>query len=188
MPSHRNGDHHTPPNRCQNRTAPERDISRPRARLVIRSPARHGVAGIYREQVRAPGGSSVHGCLHGLGCFRDWLSGDPNSLLPNASTIPASIGDAAGAGAPGSAREAADLLRTLQPVERTLTLLLAAVMAFGLTGPRGRLTRTTGMVVALTMVAAALFWRFTGLSLADGAILVAVGGAVGFLGGLCVRR
>ncbi|HSU12084.1 MAG TPA: hypothetical protein VLK57_23050 [Pseudonocardia sp.] len=44
------------------------------------------------------------------------------------------------------------------------------------------------MVVALTMVAAALFWRITGLSLADGAILVAVGGAVGFLGGLCVRR
>ena len=126
--------------------------------------------------------------LVAVGCFRDWLSGDPNSLLPNATTIPASIGDAAGAGAPGSAREAADLLRTLQPVERTLTLLLAAVMAFGLTGPRGRLTRTTGMVVALTMVAAALFWRFTGLSLADGAILVAVGGAVGFLGGLCVRR
>ena len=43
--------------------------------------------------------------LVAVGCFRDWLSGDPNTLLPSASTIPASIGNAVGAGAPGSARD-----------------------------------------------------------------------------------
>jgi hypothetical protein len=126
--------------------------------------------------------------LVAVGCFRDWLLNDPDVVLGGLSTIPASIGEAVAAGLPGSAGEAADLLRTLQPVGRALYLLLAAVMVFGLTGPRGGLTRTTGMVVALSMVAVALFWRFTGLSLADGVLLVAVGGAVGLAGGMCVRR
>jgi hypothetical protein len=126
--------------------------------------------------------------LVAVGCFRDWLVDDPDVLLPGVTTLPASIGRAVAAGPPSGVREAADLLTTLQPVERTLTLLLAAVMAFGLTGPRGGLTRTSGMVVALTMVAGALFWRLAGLSLADGVLLVAVGGAVGVVGSLFVRR
>ena len=86
------------------------------------------------------------------------------------------------------AGDVAGLLRILQPVERTITLLLAAVMVFGLTGTTGRLTRTTGLLVAVTMVALVLFWRSTGLAPADGAVLVAIGGVVGFIGGLFVRR
>ena len=68
------------------------------------------------------------------------------------------------------------------------TVLLAAVMVFGLTGVKGRLTRTTGLLVAVTMVALVLFWRSTGLAPAEGAVLVAIGGVVGFVGGLFVRR
>ena len=127
--------------------------------------------------------------LVAVGCFRDWVVNDPDSLLPGLSTIAASIGRTAAAGAPGTAAEAAGLLRTLEPIERTLTLLLAGLMVFGLVGPTGRLTRMTGVVVALTMVVVALFWRSAGpFSLADGTFLVAVGGLVGFVGGLCVRR
>jgi hypothetical protein len=33
-----------------------------------------------------------------------------------------------------------------------------------------------------------LFWRSTGLAPADGAVLVALGGVIGFIGGLFVRR
>ncbi len=126
--------------------------------------------------------------LVAVGCFRDWLVNDPDALLPGLSTISASVGRATAGGLPGTAAEAATLLRTLEPIERTLTLLLAGLMVFGLVGPTGRLTRVTGVVVAVTMVVVALFWRSTLFSLADGAILVAVGGLVGFVGGLCVRR
>ena len=128
--------------------------------------------------------------LVAVGCFRDWLVNDPDSLLPGLSTIAASIGRTARDGAaghrPGGGRRCSG---RSQPIERTLTLLLAGLMVFGLVGPKGRLTRMTGVVVAVTMVVAALFWRTAGpFSLADGAILVAVGGLVGFVGGLCVRR
>ena len=127
--------------------------------------------------------------LVAVGCFRDWVVNDPDSLLPGLSTTAASIRRAAAIGAPATAQEAAGLIRTLEPIERTLTLLLAGLMVFGLVGSTGRLTRMTGVVVALTMVVVALFWRTAGaFSLADGTFLVAVGGLVGFVGGLCVRR
>ena len=126
--------------------------------------------------------------LIAVGCFRDWLVGDPDSLLPGVSTITNAVRSAVGIAAPADTQEAALLLRTLQPAERTVTLLLAAVMLFGLTGAKGRLTRVTGLVVTVTIVVAVLFWRSTGLSPADGALLVALGGVVGFVGGLFVRR
>ena len=126
--------------------------------------------------------------LIAVGCFRDWLVGDPDALLPGLSTIPASIATAADGPPVNDARDVAGLLRILQPVERTITLLLAAVMVFGLTGVKGRLTRTTGLLVAVTMVALVLFWRSTGLAPADGALMVVLGGTVGFVGGLFVRR
>ena len=126
--------------------------------------------------------------LVAVGCFRDWLVGDPDALLPGLSTIPASINTAINGPPVDDARDAATVLRILQPVERTITLLLAAVMVFGLTGVKGRLTRTTGLLVAVTMVALVLFWRSTGLPPAEGALLVVLGGVVGFVGGLFVRR
>lgn len=126
--------------------------------------------------------------LIAVGCFRDWLAGDPDSLLPGATTIADGVRTAIRIAAPADAQEAAFLLRSLQPAERTVTLLLAAVMVFGLTGVKGRLTRFTGLLVAVTMVALVLFWRSTGLSPADGALLVVLGGLIGFAGGLFVRR
>ena len=102
--------------------------------------------------------------LVAVGCFRDWLVGDPDALLPGLSTIPASIAAAVDGPPVNDAQDVAGLLRILQPVERTITLLLAAVMVFGLTGVKGRLTRTTGLLVAVTMVALVLFWRSTGLA------------------------
>ena len=126
--------------------------------------------------------------LIAVGSFRDWLVGDPDVLLPGLTTIPGSIENAINGPAVNDAGDVAGLLRILQPVERTITLLLAAVMVFGLTGVKGRLTRTTGLLVAVTMVALVLFWRSTGLAPAEGAVLVAIGGLVGFVGGLFVRR
>jgi hypothetical protein len=126
--------------------------------------------------------------LIAVGCFRDWLVGDPDALLPGLRTIPASIQAAVNGPPVNDAQDVAGLLRILQPVERTITLLLAAVMVFGLTGSKGRLSRTTGLLVAVTMVAVVLFWRSTGLAPADGALLVVLGGVIGFIGGLFVRR
>jgi hypothetical protein len=126
--------------------------------------------------------------LIAVGCFRDWLVRDPDSLLPGVSTITNAVRGAIRIAAPADMQEAALLLRTLQPAERTVTLLMSALMVFGLTGAKGRLTRVTGLLVAVIMVALVLFWRSTGLSPADGALLVALGGVVGFVGGLFVRR
>ena len=42
--------------------------------------------------------------LVAVGCFRDWVVNDPDSLLPGLSTIATSIGRTAAAGAPGTAR------------------------------------------------------------------------------------
>jgi hypothetical protein len=126
--------------------------------------------------------------LIAVGCFRDWLVGDPSTLLPGLRTIPASVEEAVGGPPVTDTQDVAGLLRVLQPVERTITLLLAAVMVFGLTGAKGRLTRTTGLLAAVTMVAVVLFWRSTGLAPADGALLVVLGGVIGFVGGLFVRR
>ena len=80
------------------------------------------------------------------------------------------------------------LMMRPEPIERTLALLFAALMLFGLTGRTGRLTRVSGLVVVVTTVAAVLFWSSTGFRPDDGVLLVGLGGVVGFVGGLCVRR
>jgi len=122
-----------------------------------------------------------------VGCFRDWLVADPDNVL-GVSAITRGVGQAIDIAAPANMREAGLLLRALQPVERTLALLFAVLMLFGLTGPTGRLTRVSGLVVVVTTLAAVLFWSSTGFRPDDGALLVGLGGLVGFVGGLCVRR
>jgi hypothetical protein len=122
------------------------------------------------------------------GCFRDWLVADPDSLLPGVSTVVNSVQSAAEIAAPADVQEAGLLLRVLQPVERTLALLFAALMLFGLTGRTGRLTRVSGLVVVLTTVVATLFWSSTGFRPDDGVLLVGLGGVIGFVGGLLARR
>jgi len=125
--------------------------------------------------------------LIAIGCFRDWLVADPDNVL-GVSAITRGVGQAIDIAAPANMREAGLLLRALQPVERTLALLFAVLMLFGLTGPTGRLTRVSGLVVVVTTLAAVLFWSSTGFRPDDGALLVGLGGLVGFVGGLCVRR
>jgi hypothetical protein len=69
-------------------------------------------------------------------------------------------------------------------------LVLAALMAFGLTGPTGRLTRRIAILSALVLVAAyigaAILFRGSGPAI--GAFVILAGCVVGYLGGLLARR
>ena len=125
--------------------------------------------------------------LLAVGAFQPWTDGDGAARFAGVDTVPASVREAVGAEVTG-VEGAAAVVQTLQPVERTLLLLVAALMVFGLTGPKGRLTRLCGLVAVLSTIAAATLWQLGGLGLAPGLVLVVLGGVVGFVGGLIVRR
>ena len=69
-------------------------------------------------------------------------------------------------------------------------IALGVLMMFGLTGPKGRLTRLAAIlaavVVAGLLIAFALVNQNAGLG--QGAVLVLAGCIIGYIGGLLVRR
>jgi hypothetical protein len=126
--------------------------------------------------------------LVAVGAFLPWLVGDGPEVLPTVPNIAGSIG-AIGDAEVADVADAGDLVRQLQPLQRVAVLMMAALMAFGLVGPSGRLTRVSALVVTATMVVVAGFFTIFGLGGPDtGTFLVVLGGVVGFVGGLCVKR
>ncbi|HVK36602.1 MAG TPA: hypothetical protein VM428_13190, partial [Microlunatus sp.] len=67
-----------------------------------------------------------------------------------------------------------------------LLVVLAGLMAFGLTGASGRLTRWTALLAAVVLVAAAVMFRDFGLG--PGVIVIGLGCVLGYIGGLLRRR
>jgi hypothetical protein len=68
----------------------------------------------------------------------------------------------------------------------SVLVVLAGLMAFGLTGTSGRLTRWTALLAALVLVAAAAVFRDSGLG--SGVIVIGLGCVLGYIGGLLHRR
>ena len=68
----------------------------------------------------------------------------------------------------------------------SVLVVLAGLMAFGLTGASGRLTRWTALLAAVVLVAAAVMFRSFGLG--PGVILIGLGCVLGYIGGLLRRR
>jgi preprotein translocase subunit SecG len=71
-----------------------------------------------------------------------------------------------------------------------VVLLLAALTLFGLTGTKGRLTRTGAVLALVFMIAffVALIVRAENWDVGLGAIAIAVGAITAFVGGLFARR
>lgn len=65
-------------------------------------------------------------------------------------------------------------------------MVLAGLMAFGLTGTSGRLTRWTALLAAVVLVAAAVV--FSPFGLGSGVIAIGLGCVLGYIGGLLGRR
>jgi hypothetical protein len=65
-------------------------------------------------------------------------------------------------------------------------MVLAGLMAFGLTGTSGRLTRWTALLAAVVLVAAAVL--FSPFGLETGVIVIGLGCVLGYIGGLLGRR
>jgi hypothetical protein len=68
--------------------------------------------------------------------------------------------------------------------------VLAALMMWGITGKTGKLTRTSAVLLAASVIGYLLYLTVevgTGGPM-YGAILVVAGAVVGGLGGLCIRR
>ena len=76
------------------------------------------------------------------------------------------------------------------PTAGLLIIVLAIVMMFGLTGPKGRLTRVTALFSALLVVGFSVAMIIFGVSemLGLGAFLIVLGCVFGYVGGLLVRR
>ena len=68
--------------------------------------------------------------------------------------------------------------------------ILAAIMMFGLTGPKGRLTRLMAFVTALLVVAIPVAFGIfsSGIQLDIGFFVILVGCVLGYVGGLLVKR
>ncbi|WP_160049857.1 hypothetical protein, partial [Raoultella sp. 18112] len=64
-------------------------------------------------------------------------------------------------------------------------MVLAGLMAFGLTGASGRLTRLSALLAAVVLVAAAVVFRDFGLG--PGVIVIGLGCVLGYIGGLLRR-
>jgi hypothetical protein len=64
-------------------------------------------------------------------------------------------------------------------------MVLAGLMAFGLTGASGRLTRLAALLAAVVLVAAAVVFREFGLG--PGVIVIGLGCVLGYIGGLLRR-
>jgi hypothetical protein len=129
--------------------------------------------------------------LVAVGAVLPWLVGDGRNLQPTVGNIINSVNSITAqvsTGPPANASAVGMLLRTAEPMERLATLLMAALMAFGLTGRAGRLTRLTALLVVLTMVAASAFYLVIRFGRIDiGAVLVVLGGIVAYAGGRLVR-
>jgi P pilus assembly chaperone PapD len=65
-------------------------------------------------------------------------------------------------------------------------VVLAGLMAFGLTGASGRLTRWTALFAAVVLVASAVMFRDFGLG--PGVVVIGLGCVLGYIGGLLRRR
>ena len=65
-------------------------------------------------------------------------------------------------------------------------MVLAGLMAFGLTGTSGRLTRWTALLAAVVLVAAAVL--FSPFGLGPGVVVIGLGCVLGYIGGLLGRR
>ena len=78
---------------------------------------------------------------------------------------------------------------TAQPVERTGALVMAALMAIGLLGPKGRLTRVASAVAGLMMIAVLVFYAVIGQGSIDiGSTLIILGAIIGYIGGRLVQK
>lgn len=75
------------------------------------------------------------------------------------------------------------------PAVGWLVLALAAILMFGLTGPKGKLTRLAALVTAILVVGFSIALGFFGVSVFIGTVVVIVLGCViGYIGGLLVKR
>jgi hypothetical protein len=84
----------------------------------------------------------------------------------------------------------ADIVEQTQPAARLAVIVLAALMMWGITGKTGKLTRTSAVLLAASVIGYLLYLTVevgTGGPM-YGAILVVAGAVVGGLGGLCIRR
>jgi len=127
--------------------------------------------------------------LVAVGAFLPWLDGEEAGELLAVNAFDQSV-DYFGQLSPNETPEYDQLTRAAAPFLRVGFLVLAAFMLFGLTGTSGKLTRVASLLVVLTMMAGIVAYAtlVDAGGLAGGSLIVAVGGVIGFVGGLLVKR
>jgi hypothetical protein len=123
-----------------------------------------------------------------VGAFRPWLDDDGPGLLLTVPRVGASLEAMIAAVRAGGLPDIAALVIDLQPLERLMIFMMASSIALGLLETGGQRTRYMALFVTVTISATAMFYLFIGAHLADGVLLVLLGGFAGLIGGICVRR
>jgi hypothetical protein len=122
------------------------------------------------------------------GAILAWVSGDPDTLVPTPANLTDSVSTVVADIQDGGAQPD-DVVDTAQPVERAGALLMAALMAIGLLGPKGRLTRVASAVAGLMMIAVLVFYVVVGsASIGIGSTLIILGAIIGYAGGRLVQN
>lgn len=122
------------------------------------------------------------------GAILAWISGDPDTLVPTPANVTDSVSGVVTDIQDGGAQPD-DVVDTAQPVERTGALVMAALMAIGLLGPKGRLTRVASAVAGLMMIAVLVFYAVIGQGSIDiGSTLIILGAIIGYIGGRLVQK
>jgi hypothetical protein len=89
----------------------------------------------------------------------------------------------------GDQPEYTELALASEPFIRVVFLAMSALMLFGLTGTSGKLTRVTALLVTATMTASIVACSMlVSDGIVAGSFVVVLGGIIGFVGGLFVKR
>jgi hypothetical protein len=122
------------------------------------------------------------------GAILAWISGDPDTLVPTPANLTDSVSTVVADIQDGGAQPD-DVVDTAQPLERGGALIMAGLMAIGLLGPKGRLTRVASAVAGLMMIAVLVFYAVVGRGSIDiGSTLIILGAIIGYAGGRLVQK